>query len=47
VGRDGADNCGDLRREETKIFFEMGLDRQIRLIGFKKSQFGAAGLPKA
>src|SRR5215218_8384833 len=32
VGRDGVDYCGDLRREKTNIFFEMGLDRQITLI---------------
>jgi len=29
VGRDGADYCGDLPREETEIFFESGLDSQI------------------
>src|SRR5215217_4638014 len=28
------DYCGDLRREETEIFFEMGLDRQITDLRF-------------
>jgi hypothetical protein len=31
VGRDGADYCGDLRREETEIFFETGLDSKSLL----------------
>jgi hypothetical protein len=43
VGRDGADYCGDLRPEETEIFFEMGLDRQISWIGFNRSSFWSRG----